>query len=67
VIDILGWIGAGLLSLAPFIVAKYPRFFVFACITGLALLIPQAITNNLWNLVALNSIGIVGYFWSLRK
>lgn len=56
--------GAGLLSLAPFIALKFPRVFVIVTTIGLALLIPQAIDNSLWNLVALNTVGIVGYLWS---
>ena len=34
-------------------------------ILGLALLMLQAIDSKLWNLVMLNSFGIIGYFYAL--
>ena len=55
----LNWIGAGALALAPFII-EYQGGQVLAII-GLTLLTRQAIANRLWNLVMLNSIGIIGY------
>ena len=55
----LNWIGAAALAAAPFII-EYQAGQMLA-IVGLALLTRQAIANRLWNLVMLNSIGIIGY------
>ena len=55
----LNWIGAAALAAAPFII-EYQAGQMLA-IVGLALLTRQAIANRLWNLVMLNTIGIIGY------
>ena len=60
-----GWIGAAALSAAPFIIDR-PYGRVLAII-GLSLLTVQALDHSLYNLVALNTIGSIGYFWSLVK
>ena len=61
-IDRLGWMGALCLACAPFVIDT-PEGKLLA-ITGLALLMLQAIESRLWNLVALNSLGIIGYFYA---
>jgi len=55
----LNWIGAGALALAPFIIETSEGQIL--AIFGLALLTRQAIANRLWNLVLLNSVGVLGY------
>ena len=59
----LNWIGAAVLAVAPFII-EYQAGQMLA-IVGLALLTRQAIANRLWNLVMLNTIGIIGYLTTL--
>jgi hypothetical protein len=63
VIALAGWIGSGLLCLAPFLI-NYWYGKVFA-ILGLTLLTFQAVDKKLHNLIVLNVVGIIGYFWSL--
>ncbi len=58
----LGWMGAACMAAAPFVIDT-PEGKLLA-ITGLALLMLQAIESRLWNLVALNSLGIMGYFYA---
>ena len=55
----LNWIGAAALCAAPFIIET--SFGQALAILGLALLTRQAVDNRLWNLVTLNTIGIIGY------
>tara|TARA_Y100000296_G_scaffold74440_1_gene93043 strand:- start:623 stop:826 length:204 start_codon:yes stop_codon:yes gene_type:complete len=55
----LNWIGAAALAVAPFIIETQGGQML--AVGGLALLTRQAIANRLWNLVMLNSIGIIGY------
>jgi len=60
---LLDWLGALLLAIAPFII-DYDIGKAFAII-GLGLLTLQAIRNSLYNLILLNTLGIIGYTWSL--
>ena len=53
------WIGAVALCAAPFIIETSEGQAL--AIFGLALLTRQAIANRLWNLVLLNSVGVLGY------
>ena len=62
-IALAGWIGSGLLCLAPFLI-NYWYGKVFA-IFGLTLLTFQAVDKKLHNLIVVNVAGIIGYFWSL--
>lgn len=62
-ITLLGYMGAGALALAPFIISSWQGQLL--AMTGLAMLIPQALKLRAFNLVSLNSIGIIGYFFSL--
>jgi len=55
----LNWIGAIALAVAPFIIETSEGQAL--AILGLTLLTRQAIANRLWNLVMLNSIGVLGY------
>ena len=61
-IDGLGYIGALLISLVPFVI-KYPFGFWFG-IVALGLMIPQGIRLKTWNLVAANFVGLFGFVWS---
>jgi len=58
-LTLLNWIGATALAVAPFIIETQGGQML--AVVGLALLTRQAIANRLWNLVMLNSIGIIGY------
>jgi hypothetical protein len=60
---ILNWMGAAALAVAPFIITSIEGQALAA--TGLILLTRQAIANRLWNLVALNLIGVIGYLTTL--
>ena len=62
-IDRLGWMGAFCLASAPFVIDTFEEKVM--AILGLALLMLQAIDSKLWNLVLLNSFGIVGYFYAI--
>jgi len=55
----LNWIGAAALCAAPFIIETATGQAL--AITGLILITRQAIANRLWNLVTLNTIGVLGY------
>jgi len=55
----LNWIGAAALCAAPFIIETTEGQIL--AIFGLVLLTRQAIANRLWNLVLLNSVGVIGY------
>ena len=58
----IAWVGTVCMAVAPFLIDT-PEGKLLA-ITGLALLMLQAIDSKLWNLVALNSLGIIGYFYA---
>lgn len=59
----LSWLGALLMVAAPpFIDTDAGKM---AAIAGLALLMVQAIDAKLWNLVLLNTFGILGYCYAL--
>ena len=62
-IDLIGWIGTGLLTVAPFFIDSTRG--KLAAISGLFLLTVQAIDNNLYNLVILNVAGIIGYSYAI--
>ena len=62
-IALAGWIGSGLLCLAPFLINFW--YGKMLAILGLALLTVQAVHNKMLNLILLNVVGIIGYFWSL--
>ena len=59
----LGWMGAICLALAPFVIDTNEGKLMAIC--GLAFLMLQAIESRLWNLLALNSFGIIGYFYAI--
>ena len=48
---------------APFLINFW--YGKMLAILGLALLTVQAVHNKMLNLVLLNVVGIIGYFWSL--
>jgi len=62
-VDRLGWMGAFCMASAPFVIDTFEGKQM--AILGLALLMLQAIDSKLWNLVVLNSFGIVGYFYAI--
>jgi len=62
-IEWLGWMGALCLAFAPFVIDTFEGKLM--AIVGLALLFLQAYENRLWNLMLLNSFGIVGYFYAI--
>ena len=61
-LTVIAWVGTVCMAVAPFLIDT-PEGKLLA-ITGLALLMLQAIDSKLWNLVALNSLGIIGYFYA---
>ena len=61
--NICGNLGAALLIAAPFLIDTTPGKLL--AISGLALLTVQAIDRKMWNLVALNFAGIIGYCYAL--
>ena len=64
-IEIISWFGAIILMIAPF----YQSMKILAThmIFGLSLLTIQAISTELYNLVILNSFGIVAWGLKLKK
>jgi hypothetical protein len=60
---IIGWAGAGCMSLAPFAIDTDAG--KLAAIAGLVLLTVQALDIRAWNLVLLNLAGIIGYSYAL--
>ena len=62
---VLGWMGAALLCAAPFIIDR--PLGKYLAIAGLFILTIQSFDAELYNLVLLNIIGIVGYSWNLKK
>lgn len=61
--EMIAWIGTALLCAAPFLI-DYPIGKVMAML-GLALLCLQAWEKLCYNLIILNTIGIIGYATSL--
>ena len=59
----LAWIGTGLLCAAPFFIDTLEGKAAMIC--GLSLLSIQAIERKLWNLLTLNSIGVIGYVYNI--
>ena len=60
---IIGWCGAGAMSLAPFAIDTDAG--KMAAIAGLLLLTIQALDIRAYNLVFLNLAGIIGYSYAL--
>ncbi len=60
---LVGWVGASILAFAPFIIDT--DIGKKLAILGLFLLLMQAMESRLWNLVALNLSGIIGYLYAL--
>ena len=63
--DQAAWAGTVCLMAAPYIITDWRG--VLAAAAGLTLLIPQAWNRNLWNLVALDVVGVLGYTLSLAR
>ena len=63
-INAAGWIGAALMSAAPFIIDT-PEGKIIAML-GLTLLSFQAAEKDCKNLLLLNAIGILGYSYALH-
>ena len=57
--NVSGWIGAALLCVAPFIIDTDAG--KVSMIVGLSLLSLQAYDTKCYNLLILNTIGIIGY------
>jgi len=62
-LNCLNWIGAAALAAAPFFIDTTGG--KVAAIVGLTLLSRQAYKLGAFNLLTLNAIGIIGYFWSI--
>ena len=62
-INLTAWLGTLCLCLAPFIIDTTEGKFL--AMLGLALLNLQAAHKSCYNLLILNSIGIIGYFHAL--
>ena len=62
-IRLVGWIGAGLLMLAPFWIDTTAG--ILAVCTGLGLIAIQAYAGKLYNIVFCNVVGIIGYMFNL--
>lgn len=55
------WAGTVALILAPFQGDRLEYWLI----AGFSFLIPQAIDKGAWNLVLLNSFGVVSYLWRI--
>jgi len=64
-IEIISWFGAIILMIAPFYHSM--KLLATHMIFGLSLLTIQAISTELYNLVILNSFGIVAWGLKLKK
>ncbi len=62
-LSVIAWVGTVCMALAPFMI-DYSIGKLLAII-GLALLTVQASHAKLYNLMLLNTIGIIGYFYAL--
>ena len=62
-INAAGWIGAALMSVAPFIIDTTEGKII--AMLGLTLLSFQAAEKDCKNLLLLNAIGILGYSYAL--
>ena len=60
---ISGWIGAVGITAAPFFIATTGGQLLAA--VSLLLLTIQMVKVRCWNMVLANTIGIVGYIWSI--
>ena len=65
VIEIVAWAGAIILMIAPF----YSNLKLISghMVIGLSLLTIQAVNEELYNLVILNSVGIVAWLLKFKK
>ena len=59
IVNLSAWLGTALLGAAPFLI-NTPEGKIMA-ILGLALLCLQAYEKRCYNLIILNTIGIIGY------
>ena len=59
----IAWVGTVCMALAPFMIDYSAGKFL--AIVGLTLLTIQAYSCKLYNLIILNSIGIIGYSYAL--
>ena len=62
-IRIMGWIGAVGIMAAPFLIETTGGQLLAAC--SLFLLTIQMIRLKAWNIVLANTVGILGYIWSI--
>jgi len=62
-LSVIAWVGTVCMALAPFMI-DYSIGKLLA-IMGLALLTVQATHAKLYNLMLLNTIGIIGYFYAI--
>lgn len=58
-------VGTALMILAPFHLPDARG--VLMLLFGLLLLIPQSVNKKLWNLVTLNTIGVISYALTLAR
>lgn len=63
-VRLLAWFGAAGLSAAPFIIDT--TFGKWLAVTSIVCLTIQAISLRAWNLVAMNTVSIVGYLYVLH-
>ena len=62
-LSLIAWVGTVCMAIAPFLI-DYDIGKLLA-ISGLCLLTVQAYSCKLYNLIILNLIGIIGYFYAL--
>tara|TARA_B110000003_G_scaffold258627_1_gene277971 strand:+ start:620 stop:817 length:198 start_codon:yes stop_codon:yes gene_type:complete len=62
-LSVIAWVGTVCMAVAPFLI-DYDIGKLLA-IMGLTLLTVQATHAKLYNLILLNTIGIIGYFYAL--
>ena len=62
-IRLMGWIGAAGIMAAPFVIETTGGQLLAA--GSLFLLTIQLITVRAWNIVLANTVGIIGYLWSI--
>jgi hypothetical protein len=63
--NLLAWVATALLCIAPFFIDTTAG--KVCALFALAMLCPQAYEKRAYNLILLNSVGIIGYLWSVLK